>query len=203
MGRRVGASPAIVLLIALAPAGCSQTLRVAQADRGEQVDVDTFWHEHLQTQPMVTMAEAYRAMLLLADGREQYADFEARRAALQERGIVRPAWNLQREACIDRGSVAYMVCRILQIRGGVNFNLFAPLGIGDRRYAVRELIYMGMMTPGASYRYLTGGELVELLAEADRYMASRGLYEEEAVDIADVLEPDRTPATQPGAGPGP
>ena len=188
-----------MLVIGLCACGCSRTLRVEQADRGEQVDIDTFWHEHLQAQPMVTVAEACRALLLLADGAEQYPDFEARRAALEARGIVRPAWGLQREACIDRGSVAYMVCRILQIRGGLNLRLFGTLGVGDRRYAVRELVYLDLMPPGAPYRYMTGSELVDLMAEADRYMAGRGMYEEQAIDVADVIESGAA-ATAPPAG---
>ncbi len=192
-GPRVGAA----VWIGLWACGCSQTMRFQQADQGEQADIDTFLHEHLQAQPMVTVAEAYRAMLLLADGQEEYTDFESRRAALEARGIIRRAWDLQREACIDRGSVAYMVCRILQIRGGVNARILGRLGMGDRRYAARELVYLDMMPAGASYRYLTGGELVDLLAEADRYMARHDMYEEEAVDIADVLESDVMPTTQP------
>lgn len=190
-----------MLLIGLCACGCSRTLRVEQADRGEEVDVDTFWHEHLQAQPMVTVAEAYRALLLLADEAERYADFEARRAALEARGIVRPAWGLQREACIDRGSVACMVCRILQVRGGLNLRLFGELGIGDRRYAVRELVYLDLMPPGASYRYMTGSELVDLMAEADRYMAEHGMYEEQPIDVVQTIESGAT-ATAPSADSG-
>lgn len=186
--RRTGRCLACLLAIGLAATGCTQTLRVEQADQGEQVEVDSFLHEHLPAQAMVTVAEAYRAMLLLADGDEQCNDFAARQAALEERGIARPAWGLRREACIDRGSVAYMVCRILQIRGGLNLNLLGGLGIGDRRYAVRELVYLDLMPPGAAYRYMTGGELAEVMLEADRYMARHGMYEAQEVDITEVIE---------------
>lgn len=177
-----------LVLAALVSAGCSQTLRPEQADRGEQLDVDALLHEHLQAEPMVTVAEACRVMLLLADGEEQYADFDARRAALEERGITRSAWGLRREACIDRGSIAYMLCRILEIRGGVNLALLGGLGIGDRRYAVRELVYRQLMEPGAPYRYMAGSELVDLAARADRYMAKHGMYDEEEVDVSEVIE---------------
>lgn len=187
-GNGAGRCLARALSIALCLCGCSQVIRPEQADQGEQVDVDTFLHEHLQCQPMVTTAEAYRAMLILADGEDRHASFDGRRAELQERGIVRPAWGLVRDQGIDRGSVAYMVCKILQIRGGVNFAVLGQSGIGDRRYAVRELVYMGLMPPGAPYRYLTGGELVDLLAKADGYMAEHGMYEEEAVDVVEMLE---------------
>ena len=57
------------------------------------------------------------------------------------------------------------------------------MGIGDRRYAVRELVYRRMLSEGADYRYLSGAEMVSLMAKADAYMAERGLYQEESVDI--------------------
>jgi len=188
LGFRVVCRGAGALLVIAGMCGCSQTLRMEQADQGEKVDVDTLLHEHLQKQPMVTAAEAYRAMLILADGDESYDSFEARQTALEERGIARPQWGLSRDACIDKGSVAYMVCKILKIQGGVNFAVFGQLGIGDRRYAVRELAHMGLMSQTAPYRYITGGELVDLMLKADRYMARHGMYEEETVDIGQMLE---------------
>ncbi len=173
----------------LAASGCTQTLRLEQADAGEKVAVDAFLHDHLENQPMVTVGEAYRAMLILAEGDDSYADFEARRAALESRGIARPEWGLRREACIDKGSVAYMVCQIIKLHGGLNFNVLGRLtGVGDRRYAVRELAYMELMPNAPAYRYITGGELVDVMAKADRYMASHGMYSMEAADVAEILD---------------
>jgi hypothetical protein len=178
----------LVMLIGLITCGCSQTIRVEQANLGEKVDIDNFLHEHLQNQTMVTVAEAYRAMLILADGDDKYKNFSERETALLERGVIRPQWNLQRAACIDRGSIAYMICRIIKIRGGINYTLLGGLGIGDRRYAMRELMDMNMMETGSVHQYMTGGELVDLIAQADGYMAKKGMYEEEAVDIVEVLK---------------
>ena len=169
--------------------GCTQTLRVEQADAGEKTDVDSFLHEHLEAQSMVTVAETYRAMLILADGDDAYADFDARRSELESRGIARAEWGLRREACVDKGSVAYMVCQVIQLQGGLNLNVMGRLtGLGDRRYAVRELAYLEIMPAAAPYRYITGGELVDVLSKADRYMSEHGMYPQEPVDIRDTLE---------------
>ena len=81
----------------------------------------------------------------------------------------------------------------------LNLRLFGTLGLGDRRYAVRELVYLDLMPPGAPYRYMTGSELVDLMAEADRYMAGHGMHEEQAIDVADVIESGAA-ATAPPAG---
>ncbi len=173
----------VCALILMGGIGCQPTLRVEQADAGERVDIDTLVHEHLQRQPMVSVAEAYRAMLLLADGEDRFNSFEEREADLVRRGVVRPAWSLKREQAIDRGSVAYMVCRILKIRGGVNLQVLGSVGVGDRRYANRELVAMELLADGPEYRFIRGSELTDLVARADRYMAEHGLYPEEPVDL--------------------
>jgi hypothetical protein len=187
----------VAVLAACGSLGCTQTLRVEQADAGEKASADAFLHDHLQNQPMVTVAEAYRAVLMLAEGEDKYTDFDARRSALESRGIARPEWGLRREACIDRGSVAYMVCQVIKLCGGINFNLFGRLtGVSDRRYAVRELDYAGIMEPSAPYRYITGGELVDVVAKADRYMAAHGMYPQEPVDVGEMLD-SGAPASRP------
>lgn len=179
--------------------GCSQVSRPDQAQQGETVSADVFLHEQLQKEPIVTVGEGYRAMLLLADGEERFTTFEEREAELIRRGIVRPQWELQRDHGLDHGSAAYMVMRILKIVGGVNVNTFGRLGVGDRRYAMRELGYMDIMPPGPPYRYMTGGELVDLMARADEYMARKGMYALRPVDIEqEVDEQKRTGATRPG-----
>jgi hypothetical protein len=176
------------LLLSAGLPGCSQIHRPEQAQQGEQVNTDAFLHQHLQREPMVTVAEAYRAMILLADGDDSFPSFAAREESLLQRKIVRPEWKLDREMVIDRGSVAYMVLQILKIRGGVNFNVMGRLGIADRRYAVRELTYMEMMGSTPPYRYISGAELVDLVGKADTYMAEHGLYPEERVDVVEMVE---------------
>ncbi len=183
MTRRMIWLSALAMTASALPAGCSRTVRTAQADRAEQLDEDTFLHEHLPAQPMVTTAEAYRAMILLADGRDECRIFDQRAAMLVDRGITRPDWRLQRDECIDRGSVAWMVCRILDIDGGVNMRLLGSWGPGDRRYAVRELYYRQLLDSTPAYRYMSGAELVDLLGKADAYLAERGRYPAAPLDV--------------------
>jgi hypothetical protein len=181
--------------------GCTR-LRSEQADLAEQMDVGTFLHEHLPQQSMVTVSEAYRAMILLADGEETCDTFDAREQELVSRGFVRPEWGLQREACIDRGSIAFMLCRILRVSGGIAYNTIGAIGIGDRRYAMREMEYLGLMEKAPPYRFISGGELVGLIARADEFMAATGVYEQEPADVADVLESETRRERPPGGGPG-
>jgi hypothetical protein len=185
-----------VLAIILA-SGCSQLTRPEQAEQGERVDAGSFLHEQLETDAVVTVSEAYRAMVMLADGEDRYSSFAEREEALLSQGMVRPQWKLERDNAIDRGSVAYMVCQIIKIRGGVNREVFGRLGLGDRRYAVRELVYRDLMEPGADYRFIRGGELVDLIAKADQYMAEHGQYSQEPVRLTGMLDSLSAPASRP------
>lgn len=187
-GRKLLPAVGLWLLINMT-AGCSPVLRSGQAYQGEQIDFSELLHEHLQKCPAVTVSEAYRVVLVLADGQEKYDNFAGREEALLARGWVRPEWNLRREALIDRGSIAFMVSRVLAIRGGINYNLYGQLlHLGDRRAAVRELEYMGLMNHGPTYQYMSGAEFVFLIGQADRYMAEHGFYEDEPTDIKETVQ---------------
>jgi hypothetical protein len=177
----------VVLVNALVVVGCSQISRPEQAQQGEQVAADLFLHEHLQSQSMVTTAEAYRAMVMLAEGRDEINSFAGREEYLLANNIIRPEWKLRRDQVVDRGTVAYMVLKVLGLRGGVNFNIMGRLGIGDRRYALRELIYRDVMANGPPYRFISGAELVDVLGRADAVMAEEGRYPDEKTDVVESL----------------
>lgn len=175
---------ASVCLIASVSVGCSAISKPDQAQAGEQVNPDAFLHDHLQSEPIVTVAEAYRAMVMLAEGDDKYDSFASREEYLLQKEIIRSEWKLESDVAIDRGSVAYMVLQILKVRSGVNMNLFGRLlGVADRRYAVRELAYIDLMEDRPPYRFISGAELVDLMGKADAYMAENGLYPEERTDV--------------------
>ncbi|MFQ5422883.1 MAG: hypothetical protein ACE5F9_02770 [Phycisphaerae bacterium] len=151
---------------------------------------DDGFQAYLSEAPLVTVDEAFRAMLILADGEDDSQSFDQRRQKLETREITRPAWRLKAENVIDAGSVAYMVCRICKVRGGVNYNLFGSLGLGDRRYAMRELLYLDMLDDAVDYQYMTGPALVALMGKADELMEKKGLYETQRIDLSDETDRD-------------
>lgn len=168
-------------------AGCTQIHRPEQADLGERVPAAVFLHEHLQRQPLVTTAEAYRAVVMLAEGEDTFDSFAAREEYLLSRDIVRAEWKLERDAAIDRGAVAYMVLQVLNLPGGVNFNVMGRQGIGDRRYAVRELAYHDIMADGPTYRPISGAELIDVITNGDAMMAKKGMYDDTAMSVVEPL----------------
>lgn len=187
--RRRLACAAVAITACGAALGCAGPRREAPAVNPQTLDDMQFLHDYLIQQPTVTVDEAYRAMLILADGQDASNSFERRRDTLTQRGIVRPAWNLQPDYCIDKGSIAYMTCAILDIRGGVNRIVLGSWGPGDRRYALRELSYRQLMASAPTYQYITGAELVSLLRTADEYLQSHGRYTAGPMDLGPPPKP--------------
>ncbi len=151
---------------------------------------DEGFQAYLAEIDLVTVDEAYRAMLILADGEDPCESFEERQTVLESRGIVRSNWGLIPENVIDAGSVSYMICQICKIRGGLSFNLFGKVGLGDRRYALRELEYREMIDDKVDYQYVTGASLVGLMAKADALMEKKGLYDTEMIELSDETDRD-------------
>ena len=151
---------------------------------------DDAFQAYLAGVPFVTVEEAYRAMLILADGEDTCKTHEERAAKLESRGIARAAWKLKPGNVVDAGSVSYMVVKICEIRGGVNFNLFGSWGLGDRRYAMRELVYRKMLDDSADYQAMGGDRLVGLMARAGDLMEKKGLYDSAKIDLSDETNRD-------------
>lgn len=151
---------------------------------------DEGFEHYLAQVDVVTVDEAYRAMLILADGEDGRQSFEERKSALESRGIAKPEWRLEPENVIDTGSVAFMVCKICEIRGGVNMHLLASWGLGDRRYATRELIYRQMLDESVDYQFMRGSDMITLIRKADNLMMEKGLYESQKIDLTDERDRD-------------
>jgi hypothetical protein len=147
----------------------------AEPLNGELVDEMDFFDTMLKKH-RCTIGEAVRGVCLLVNGSDPGKTFDERYEFLLQRQIVRPAWNLKSDDWIDRGTLAYMLIKAGGIKGGVNLRLLGSLGLGDRRYAYRELIYLNLMETGCDYQYLTGPELITVTGNVDRFIQDRGNY---------------------------
>lgn len=164
--------------------GCGPPIEYDPTQDHSNLEATEFIH-YLSAEPMVTFDEACRAVLLLVDGEDTAATFEARYEELLSRGVVRAQWNLQAKSAVDRGTLAYMIFKGCKMRGGLNVRLFASSGLGDRRYALREVIRQEVMPQGVPYQVLSGGQVLSAISNADDYLADHGGYptgEEDAED---------------------
>ena len=102
-------------------------------------------------------------VLLMTQGEDRYTSFEERRAAVEVKGLARANWRLQGDKPVSKGTLAYMLCRAMDIKGGLWMHL-----LPSRRYAYREALHRKLMERGSEYEPLTGPEAVGILGRAGR-----------------------------------
>jgi hypothetical protein len=109
--------------------------------------------------------DACRALLSLVKEEHSDEDFPAVRKELESRGIVDAGWELAEATPVDRGTLAYMLCKALGIKGGLTASVFGM----TRRYALRECVYLGIMPGGTVAQYVSGRELIDILGSVEIY----------------------------------
>jgi hypothetical protein len=171
--RRKGA---LVAGLAVLLAGCSNVRNYEPQLDPDTLDGTTFLH-YLGTVPVVSVDEGCRAILLVADGVETFGSHQERYDELVSRGMIRTSWGLQPNHVLDKGTLAYMVARVCKLPRGVNSHLLGSWGLGDRRYAMRDVIATGIMPYDVPEHAVRGGELLAALAKIDEYLAADGVYE--------------------------
>lgn len=112
-----------------------------------------------------TYGDACRAVQSLLKGEHTDADFAAISGDLAGRGVVSADWNLTEPSLLTKGTLAYMFCQALEIKGGLTMRLFGV----NRRYALRECQHRNLITPGSMDEYVTGRELIDALTNAMVY----------------------------------
>jgi hypothetical protein len=109
--------------------------------------------------------DACRALLSILKDEHSDADFAAISGDLSGRGIVSADWGLQETSLLTKGTLAYMLCQALEIKGGLTMRLFGV----NRRYALRECQHKGLISGGVMNEYVTGRELIDVLTNATVY----------------------------------
>jgi len=109
-----------------------------------------------------TFGDACRAVLSVIKNEHTDADFTTVFGDLNGRGVVSTSWALQESSLLTKGTLAYMICQALEIKGGVTMRLF---GI-NRRYALRECLFRRLIAGGTVDEYVTGRELIDVVTNA-------------------------------------
>ena len=158
------ASPASANSPAAAEAAPAKAAASAPAAPGS----DAQFFAELGYKTAATAADAARAfMILVSEGKETGADYEAARTYLRSRGVLPDGWlnSARAEDPLEKGHLARLVCRAIGIKGGTWMRLLGP----QPRLALRECVYLELMAIGPEYQYVTGGELVGVIDRADRW----------------------------------
>ena len=111
--------------------------------------------------------DAAKAMMILMGVDEEHIDLEAQVRYLQTHGFLPTQFRTSFDPMqpLRKGVLAYMLRQALSIRGGITLHLLGP----SERYALKELGYQGLLSPGYVNDLVSGAELVQAMAEAARY----------------------------------
>jgi hypothetical protein len=121
-----------------------------------------------------SFGDVCRIVLSLAKGEHTDAPFSEVQKDLAQRGILAGDWGLEEPVAVTKGTLAYMLCQALGIKGGVVTRICGM----SRRYAFRECVYTGLLRGKTDMEYVTGRELIDALAEAETYQLAGNLDSE-------------------------
>lgn len=166
-GCGIGAIPVLAALVVLA--GCGRTmvasrLRTDYTPRDLSSDM-SFWHS-LPERPVVANDEALHGLIVLEAGSDSARGYEERVAWARSKRWVGADWNEPAEEAVQRGVVATAVCRVCGIEGGVIMRLVGPAP----RYALRELVYQGIMVDSSEQQAISGTEFLGVVSKAQDYL---------------------------------
>ncbi len=128
---------------------------------------DAQFFAELGFKDVASAADTARALVIfVSEGRRGGGDFEADQRYLQGAGVT-SRWlrKAQPTRPTSKGQLAALLCRALDVEGGMWMRLLGPVP----RAALRECVYLELMTGGAEYKHVSGGELVGVIDRADRF----------------------------------
>jgi hypothetical protein len=162
--------PTAGLLLALLAGGCqsarvqqplSAKLAPATAPNSPAAQIE-FWHT-LNDQPLASNDDAFHALLLYFDGKDDAADYAARVQTLKARHWLANDFAEAGDRAVHRGTVAQALVTALKFKGGVTMRLLGS----SPRYALRELQFRGLLPDSSLNQVFTGGELVGVIGKVE------------------------------------
>lgn len=194
-GLTLGLAVVTLLGCQAAPKGQLVAPAVAGSDADAQLQ---FWHG-LSEHPIASNDEAFHGLLLYLDGKSDATDYAGRVAALQSKGLLGEGFAQPADAPIRRGTLAAIVARLTQLRGGVNLTIFGP-GFAYGRYALRETEYQGLFpdqsSPNQTFSGLEFVGIIGRLEDFQRYHPVKSV-DTPASPAATAPAQENAPATAP------
>jgi len=115
--------------------------------------------------------DAAKSIVILMGVDQDYIDLSSQVAYLRDSGFLprharRPFDPMQP---LRKGVAAHLFQRALGIRGGLALHVLGS----SERYALKELVFQGLMSPGYVHDLVSGAELVQIMDLAAAYRLKR------------------------------
>lgn len=160
---------AAALGLVAAATGCARTM-ISERARTDYAPADSmaemdFWYS-LPGRIAVSNDEALHALVLLENSGRTPHGYEERVSYAKARGWVSESWDEPAEAAVQRGTLARGIVQVCGIKGGVIMRVFGPVP----RYALRELVYLGIMPPSTENQTISGLDFLGVVSKAQDYI---------------------------------
>lgn len=161
----------LILLLALAAIvpGCQRTQVTGSPaldhEPGDTAAEMAFWHD-LADRQLTSNNEALHGLIAFAEGSDPNRTYEERVKWLTQRGWLAEDFAGAADEVAERGTIASILAHALNIKGGLTMRLVGP----HPRYAVRELVHLGIMPPSSAQQGLSGIEFVGIIGRAEEYL---------------------------------
>lgn len=172
-----------ILSIVLLTQGCSLPQRTFQPEPDPATLSDHVFLHYLATQPVITVDEGIRAVMLLDENPDRWPTYEQRYEELRDRKAIKSAWRLTPGRILDKGTLAHMLGTICDLPRSLGEWLAAKSGLGDRRAALGTCVYEGILTDGLPHTPVTGGELLSAIVNSETRIATQRKAEPETRHI--------------------
>lgn len=123
-----------------------------------------FWHT-LATRKLTSNDDAFHALLLYVDQKDEAKTYDQRVAALKSRNMLPANFSEPADVAVTRGTLSVAIVNILQLKGGVVMQLFGP----TPRYATRELQYVGLYPDSSPNQTFSGDQFVSIIGRIEDY----------------------------------
>ena len=157
--------------------------------QSKSVLADSNIYRDLVERGVATYEDGCRAISHFVDVPAGTMTFEEVVAELKEKGIIGRRWKYKADKTLTRGMMAYMICKVLKIKGGLTMRVINAVKSGTslicsslkiknglavpdigmtKRYAYLECQYMGIVPIGHKKTYLTGHDLLALMYRVEQ-----------------------------------
>jgi hypothetical protein len=159
----------VALALLVFACGCQPKTHVPESltQKLGGVEVDDqmeFWHQ-LADKRMTSNDDAFRGLLLYMDGKDQAKSYEDRIANLRSRKMLPKGFDEPADLAVSRGTLAVAISRLISLKGGVTMRLLGP----SPRYAVRELMFVGVYPTSSPNQTFSGAEYVGIIGRVEDY----------------------------------
>jgi len=160
----------IFLLLGILAAGCAAAPQPLYNAKASGAGSASFARSVVDRQA-VSFHEGLKGMILFSSGRQADMSFKGCLKYAVKTGMAPDDWGAKynEKSPFTRGMLAFMVVKVLGIRGGLVMQVTGP----SRRYALRECQKLGLIEKGSPTSSVSGREFLSVLRKAEEYVKNQ------------------------------